>query len=160
MSDTVVVLTFVTAIGSAISAGIFYAFSTAVMKALAAISAPAGIAAMQSINVKVINPLFLGAIFGSGLPALALAGVALADLDRDYAPYLLAGGLVYVIGTLFVTMAFNVPRNNELAKLDPEDPRAAEYWSRYVVEWTRWNTVRTIAPIVSLGLFMGGLYVA
>src|SRR5262249_36312950 len=40
-------------------AGLFFAFSVAVMQALARLPAAGGIAAMQSINIAILNPLFL-----------------------------------------------------------------------------------------------------
>ena len=43
-------------LGSALIAGIFFAFSSFVMKALARVPSAEGIAAMQSINVVVLNP--------------------------------------------------------------------------------------------------------
>jgi uncharacterized membrane protein len=49
-------LTFLAALNCGLAAGIFYAFSSLVMRALAHISSPLGIAAMQSINVSVFNP--------------------------------------------------------------------------------------------------------
>ncbi len=45
-------------LGSALVGGVFFAFSSFVMKALARVPSPEGIAAMQSINVVVINPSF------------------------------------------------------------------------------------------------------
>ena len=52
------VLTFVSALGSGLIAGFFFAFSIVVMKALAQQPPPQGIAAMQSINIAVLNPVF------------------------------------------------------------------------------------------------------
>jgi hypothetical protein len=52
-------LTFLAALSCGLAAGIFYAFSSLVMRALARIPSHAGIAAMQSINVSVINPWFM-----------------------------------------------------------------------------------------------------
>ena len=53
--------------GSALMAGLFFAFSTSVMKALKTLSPACGIAAMQSINVLIINPLFLTAFLGTAV---------------------------------------------------------------------------------------------
>ena len=50
-------LTFLAALSCGLAAGVFYAFSSLVMRALARLPSSAGIAAMQSINVSVINPL-------------------------------------------------------------------------------------------------------
>lgn len=62
---------------------------------------------------------------------------------------LLAAGLLYVVGTFLVTMAFNVPRNERLARLNAESPEATAYWPVYVREWSVWNHVRTAAAIAS-----------
>ena len=32
-------------------------------------------------------------------------------------------------------------------------PEAAALWMRYLSEWTLWNTVRTVAPVISAVLF-------
>ncbi len=54
-------------LGSALVGGIFFAFSSFVMKALARVSSAEGIGAMQSINVVVLNPSFLGAFMGTAV---------------------------------------------------------------------------------------------
>ena len=51
MSDLVVALTLVTALGCGLNAGVFFAFSGFVMNGLRRLPAAQGIAAMQSINV-------------------------------------------------------------------------------------------------------------
>lgn len=52
-------LTLVTAIGSALTAGIFFAFSTFVMQTLGQQTHSSGIVTMQAINITVINPWFI-----------------------------------------------------------------------------------------------------
>ena len=152
MTPALVALTLAAALGSALVAGVFYAFSTFVMRALARLPPAQGIAAMQSINVVVINPAFLGLFLGTSASCLALAGVALAGWTTR--PGLLLGGaLAYLVLTLGVTMACNVPRNATLARLDPESPDAATTWRRYVAEWTLWNHVRSAGGIVAALLF-------
>ena len=58
-------LTLVSALGCGLVAGVLFAFSSFVMNALARLPAAQGIAAMQSINVVVINPLFITAFLGT-----------------------------------------------------------------------------------------------
>ena len=60
----------VSALGCGLIAGVFFAFSSFVMKALSRIPAAQGIAAMQSINVVVLNPVFLGVFFGAAAGCL------------------------------------------------------------------------------------------
>lgn len=138
-------LSLVTALGSATVGGVFFAFSTFVMKALAQLPAAQGVAAMQHINVVVINPGFMGVFMGTLLLSLACVVVALMTASLT----LLAAGLLYAVGTFGVTMAFNVPRNNRLARLEATSPDAAAYWPAYVREWTRWNHVRTGAALAA-----------
>ena len=116
IDDLIFALTFVAAIGCGLVAGIFFAFSTFVMKALARIPSAGGIAAMQSINVVVINPWFMGAFFGTALACLVLVVSSLFRWNDSNAIYLLIGSLLYLIGTIAVTMVFNVPRNDALAR--------------------------------------------
>jgi uncharacterized membrane protein len=64
-------------IGSGIVAGVFFAFSSFVMVALGRISPVQGIAAMNSINVTVINPGFMAAFIGTGVLCLFIGVGAL-----------------------------------------------------------------------------------
>jgi uncharacterized membrane protein len=159
MSDFAFVIALASALGSGLAAGVFFAFSTFVMPALGRLPADQATAAMQQINIKAINPWFMSTLFGTAVISVVAIIVALADIGDDYAPYLLAGGALYVVGTIGVTMAFNVPRNNALAQLDPAGSEAATYWPRYLAEWTRWNHVRTVAPLVAAGLEIAAVYV-
>lgn len=138
-------LALLTALGAATVGGVFFGFSSFVMKALSQLPVPQGVAAMQRINVVVINPWFMGAFMGTLLLSVACVGAAL--MSDSFA--LLAAGLLYAVGTFGVTMAFNVPRNNRLARLEAASADAAAYWPVYVSEWTRWNHVRTGAALVA-----------
>jgi len=147
------VLTLVTALACGLVAGFFFAFSTTVMKALGRLPAAQGVAAMQSINVVVINPLVMVALFGTALACGVLVVAAFVEWGEPYAVYLLAGGLAYLAGVVLLTGGYHVPRNNELATLDPNDRDAESQWNRYVRTWTAGNHVRTIAPLASATLF-------
>ena len=160
MPDALLVLTLATALGAGLVAGAFFAFSTFVMAALGRVPAPGGIRAMQEINITVINPWFMTALFGTGAACLGVIVVALADWEDSYGPYLIAAAVLYVVGCVGVTMAFNVPRNNVLARLEPGNPGAAGVWSRYLVEWTAWNSVRTVASLAAMAALIGGIAAA
>lgn len=64
MNNFLYFLTFISILGCGIIAGIFFAFSTFVMQALAKLQASRGIEVMQKINITVLNPWFLGAFMG------------------------------------------------------------------------------------------------
>jgi uncharacterized membrane protein len=142
-------LTLLTCLGAATVGGVFFAFSTFVMRALAELPASQGVAAMQRINVVVLNPAFLGVFIGSALLSLLCIAASLLSWSAVHAPWLLAAGLLYLAGSFGVTMACNVPRNNRLARLDAASAEAQAYWPTYVREWTRWNHVRTAASLAS-----------
>jgi uncharacterized membrane protein len=145
-------LTLATALGCGLIAGVFFAFSSFVMRALARLPAAQGIAAMQSINVVAITPAFMLALFGTAVACLALAVWSIADWDDSFGPYLAIGSVLYVVGTIVVTIAFNVPRNDALARLDPDAAGAEADWRRYVSEWTAWNHVRGAAALAAAAL--------
>jgi uncharacterized membrane protein len=154
------VLTFVTAVACALVAGFFFAFSTSVMKSLARLPAAQGVAAMQSINIVVINPLVMVALFGTALASAVLVIASAVEWGEPYAAYLLVGGLLYLVGAVVVTIAYHVPRNNALATVDPNGADAASHWDRYVRTWTAWNHVRTIAPLAAATLLTIALRVS
>jgi uncharacterized membrane protein len=107
---------------------------------------------MQSINTQAVTPPFMAALFGTALACLALAVSAVRRWGEPGAPYLLAGGLLYLIGTILVTIVANVPRNDALAAISPETADGAARWARYVPGWTAWNTARTVASLAAAAL--------
>jgi uncharacterized membrane protein len=81
------------ALGSGLIAGAFFAFSSFVMGALGKLPASQGIAAMQSINVVVINPIFLGVLFGTAALALFMGFGAMRQLSNPGAIWILLARL-------------------------------------------------------------------
>jgi uncharacterized membrane protein len=146
-------VTLVSALGSGLIAGVFFAFSTSVMKALGALPPAQGIAAMQSINVVIINPWFLTPFLGTGATCAFMTIASLLRWHDPGALYWLAGGAFYLVGTILVTMIFNVPRNDALAVAAPASPEAATLWTAYLSTWTAWNHVRTAAALAAAVLF-------
>ena len=150
-------VTLLVCIGAGIVGGVFFTFSTFVMKALAQLPATQGIAAMQRINVVVLNPLFLGVFLGTALLAATCVIMSVIGWNSPRSILLLAAGLLYLVGSFLVTIALNVPRNEHLAGLDPASSQAAEYWGVYLREWSFWNHVRTVASIASAACSAGAL---
>jgi uncharacterized membrane protein len=150
MDSLLFVLTLLAALGCAMMAGVFFAFSTFVMKALAHLPAEQGIAAMQAINVAAVTFAFMAALFGTAVACGALAVWALFAWGERFAPYLFAGGALYLIGTILLTIAYHVPRNEVLATVKPGD--AKSYWRPYLSGWTVWNHVRAAAAVLTIAL--------
>lgn len=151
------ILLVITCIGAATIGGVFFAFSTFVMQALGELSPAHGVAAMQRINVTVLNRWFLGAFMGTALLSAGCIVVAFLPWDGVRSLATLAAGLLYLFGTFGVTIACNVPRNDRLKGLDATSAEAAGYWAVYLREWVFWNHVRTVAAIVAAGCAALGL---
>lgn len=151
------VLTFLAIAGSGLIAGVFFAFSTFVMKALSRIPAEQGINAMKSINIVVINPLFMAAFMGTAAICLVLGISAINGLIRGgsaAAGFLLTACLLYLIGTFLVTMVGNVPLNDRLATTDATSAASAEFWKQYLTGWMFWNHVRTLGALAAMICFL------
>ena len=154
MDSLVPILTFLAALGSGLMAGFFLAFSATVMWALERQPPAAGISAMQAINVVVLNPIFLGVFFGTAILSLVLDIVALMDWSAPGSGYLVAGSLLYFVGTFLVTLLFNVPLNNRLATVMSDSAEGKAVWTHYLRVWTAWNHVRTVAPLAAMAAFI------
>jgi uncharacterized membrane protein len=147
MSAAIGPLSVVAAAGSGLMAGLFFVFSVAVMPAFARVPVPAGIAVMQAINVTIVNPLFLVVFVGT-----ALVGVASAVAAPD--PLHLAGAACYLIGSIGVTAAVNIPLNNALDRVATDDADGVRAWQDYLPRWTAWNHVRAVACTAAMIAFI------
>ena len=149
MNSYLFVLTLLATLGCAMMAGVFFAFSAFVMKSLARLPAQQGIAAMQAINVAAVTFAFMAALFGTAVACGTLAVWALFAWDERFAPYLLLGGALYLIGTILLTIAYHVPRNEALATLEPHSAEAKSHWKRYLSGWTAWNHLRAATALAA-----------
>lgn len=156
----VVVLTTIAALASAAAAGMMYVFSTFVLRGLDGTGPVNAITAMRGINADAnTNVPFLLAYFGAALLATAVGVVALVQFGRPGSGWLLAGAVVGVLGAI-VTIAFNVPLNDQLDAVDPGRlpvADAASEWQAYLSSWAAWNHVRTATAIASPVLMMVGV---
>ena len=157
MNFVITVSAVIALLGSALIGGVFFAFSSFVMKALARVPSHEGIAAMQSINVVVLNLSFLGVFMGTTAISVLVGALAIAAWGAPSTPYLLAGALLYVFGTFLVTGFGNVPLNDQLAAFSATAPEAKSVWESYLERWTMLNTIRTIAAAAATLAFTIGL---
>lgn len=153
-------LTWLSALGSALIAGVFFAFSTFVMAAFGRRPAAESIAAMQEINVVVVRSGFMAVFLGTAVTSALLALFALLRWDDPRAIWWLAGAALYVLGTFVLTIVRNVPLNDRLAAVDPASPEGAGVWKLYLADWTWWNTVRTAASLAATAAFIVAIRLA
>ena len=143
--------------------GFFFAWVCSTMWGLDAAEPNVAISAMQAMNASVRNPVFAQAFFGTPLLLLATAFVALTSKKRRAALFFGSGGLLYVLGAMTPTMAFNVPLNETLAMVETPlaAARAHGVWRDYSVPWQLWNALRAVAAgivllLVGLGVLSLG----
>jgi len=157
MTDATFALTFTTALGCALAAGVFFAFSTFVMAGLDRTSPATAVAAMQGINRAAPEPPLMTVLFGTAALCIAVAVVALPGDAGAAGGLAVAGAAAYLLGTIGVTMACNVPLNERLDRVDPEGPTAAEEWSRHDRRWRAWNHVRTLSSLAATAAMIAAL---
>jgi uncharacterized membrane protein len=127
-----------------LSAGLFFAFTAAIMPGLRDVNDGAFAATMNSINRAILNPLFMLAFLGSLIAAGIATVLAFAGGESARGWVFGVAAAIYLVGVLGVTGAVNVPLNNALAA---NDDRAA-----FEARWVRFNTLRTVAGILALSV--------
>lgn len=158
IDELLFILTFVTTLGCAVMAGVFFPFSTFTMQALVRLPPAQGIAAMQAINLAVasgyrlLNPWFALAFVGTGVACVLEACVSLLNWQEPAAAYQLAASSLFLIGNVLVTLVFNVPLNQALAVVEAESTDGANLWTRYIANWTAWNHIRVITALAAATL--------
>ena len=155
MTDSLfLALRFIAALGAAMMAGLYFAFSNTIMSSLAKLEPAQGIAAMQSINRTIQNPLFFLLFVGTAASCALLLVFSLGKLPATSAILMVSGAVIYLVGSLVVTGVFNIPLNNTLEVLAPNASGSADWWANFLVTWTAWNHVRTVASVVAAILFL------
>ena len=119
--------------GAGVVTGLLFAFSNFVMRALADLPNDKGMFAMQRVNEKILNPVFLILFLGTPILCVLIAFKSALQLGSSGSLFLLIGALAYIIGPFGITALFNVPLNNKLAEVDLSG--ADEIWPIYQKQW-------------------------
>ncbi|MEM1363359.1 MAG: anthrone oxygenase family protein [Pseudomonadota bacterium] len=151
-------LTHVAILAYALVGGVFLAFSDFIMRSLSITSGNGGVEAMQAINREVFRWVFMTLFLGLAALSLVIGGYAVFALSGPAATLVLLAALVYLVGCFGVTVFFNVPMNEALAGMETSSTATKTYWvETYLPRWTYWNTVRTLACVLSAALLLLGL---
>lgn len=139
---------------TSLHAGLYFAFSCAVMPGLRRVDDATFVATMRSINRAILNPWFAASFFGSGIVS-ALVAVSAFVTGHDARWWVLAAVGLYVV-SFVVTVAANIPRNEEL---DSSREANAVIRERFVRPWVRWNYVRGVVTSAALLCLVAALLV-
>lgn len=137
----------------ALGGGTFWSFSTGVMPGLARTDDQTFVTSMRAINRAVVNPLFLLPIF---LPPVFLVWAGLLDLTGARGWLLAAGGVVFLLGAIVVTVAGNVPLNNALEGSSSSATAARTAFER---RWNVLNGVRSAGSVLAIAVTVWALLV-
>ena len=138
-------------ITNGLMAGLFAAYSYAVMPGLGRADDRTFVEAMQRTNAAILNGWF-GLCFGGAVVFSVLAVVL--HRGRPGWGWIIAGLVLYV-AVLVVTFRVNVPLNDALAAAGDGDPAAAR--AAFEGVWVRWNLVRAVLSTGALGCLVGAL---
>lgn len=143
----------ITAVLTALVAGLFYAWSISITLGLLRVSDTEYVSVMQSTNRAIQNPVFFAAFFGAQI----LLPVCLFLFYGQGARFwlLLGAFLIYTIGVMGVTMFGNVPLNNQLDRFEMQNASAQEISTarkNYEGIWNNLNTVRTVSSTLAITL--------
>ncbi|CAH1387685.1 anthrone oxygenase family protein [Candidatus Nitrotoga sp. M5] len=151
MSGLITVIIVASILGAGLITGLLFAFSNFIMRALSDLPSDKGMFAMQRINVTIINPVFMVLFLATPVLCSVIAFTSIQNINESGSLYLLIGALAYIIGPFGITMLFNVPLNNLLARTDVSASK--EVWPMYQKRWQWWNHIRTYIGVASI-LFM------
>jgi uncharacterized membrane protein len=135
--------------------GHFFTFSNSVLPGLDAAEPEQAVAAMRSINVKIVNPLFMLHFIVSLVVGAATGFLLLAQSETTPAVFFFAATGVYLV-VFMITGSQNIPLNNALDKNPSTDYR--QVWADFSPRWLRLNHVRTVLSMVSVVLAGLGLF--
>lgn len=148
------------AVFTGLMAGIYFAFSVAVMPGLSATNDETFVRSMQSINVKILNGWFMLAFFGAlVVPALAAFLLFRDGGMRAVVVWALAGLVLYA-ATIAVTAGVNVPLNDKLAAAGTSagDLGFAAAREQFESAWVRWNAVRALLAVSACGCLVRAVF--
>jgi uncharacterized membrane protein len=152
---------FITVLFSGLVAGLLYSYSCSVNPGLKALPDNQYLAAMQSINAAIQNPLFFISFMGILiLFPFALRHVYITQPTASFY-FFIAAAALYYIAVFGVTVAGNVPLNNRLAGFPISSATAADMASmRMMFEkpWNNYHSVRTTAAILSFGCIIMAIF--
>lgn len=144
-------------LSTGLSAGLFYAWAVSVIPGTKRMADQSYLEAMQHINRAILNPGFFAIFFGA---FLLMLWSSYLEFRTDVGPsfyYTLAALIVYVVGTIAVTSAGNVPLNEALDLIELNKLGAAELKitrQAYEVKWNRLHNVRTLFSVISFVLLL------
>lgn len=146
-------LLIITAVLTALIAGLFYAYSCSVVLGLGKLSDAEYLKAMQNINREILNPVFFMSFMGTAI-LLPVSAFFLRG-EQSVFIFLLLATLAYLIGVFGVTVVGNVPMNDQLDRFDitgSTTEAIRQMRDNFENRWNFLNNIRTAFSVISIAL--------
>ena len=134
---------------AALVGGVLQSFSDFVMKGLLQAQPAGGMESMQQLNRTVFRSAFIASLIGLVPATIGFALYAKVKLSGTPQTLIIASAVVYFLFVFVVTVAGNVPMNEQLDGLAPTGAEGHAYWAVYGRVWTWWNHVRMLGSTAS-----------
>lgn len=126
------------------TAGVFFDFSFVVMPGLRELPAAQGIAGLQAFDRTAVTAPLMLLMYGTS--ALCAVLLVRAIMARDgSARWVVPAAVAFLLATVVITGAANVPISAAVDALDPSGPGASARWDDLFTQWVWWNHARTLA---------------
>jgi len=140
-----------------IMSGTFFIWSFSVTEGIGKLSAHTYLAAFQSMNRTILNPLFFVVFIGA---AILIPLTVFLHFKTPISPRLwmmIGAALFYCIGSFALTMFGNVPMNNSLDALQIDSltlQQAKAFRLGFEDKWNQFNMIRTITSTIAFLLLI------
>jgi uncharacterized membrane protein len=154
MTTSNIILT-ITALTTALMAGLFFSWSVSVTPGLARVGTPEYLASFQAMNRAILNPVFLSCFMGTAILLPVSTYLQYCQPVTISFWFLLTASVLYIIGVFGVTMAGNVPLNDMLDAFQIENATTQsmeEMRNKFEHTWNRLNMIRTLSSIAAIVL--------
>jgi uncharacterized membrane protein len=148
LANIILVLTAVT---TALTAGLFYAWSCSVMPGFTRLNDREFVSVMQKANRAIQNPVFFAAFFGA--PVFLIFSTIYFYYQTPRFFLILAAAVIYLAGTFAVTVFGNVPMNDALDRFNLDSATADEIArarADFERRWNNLNNIRTVSSTLAL----------
>ena len=144
------IILIITATLTALSAGLFYAWSCSVMPGFARLNDKEFVSVMQKTNRAIQNPVFFLSFFGAPIFLIISTFLFYGQLRFTF---IFAATIIYLIGNFGVTVFGNVPMNDILDRFNLESATDEELSAQRINferRWTNLNHLRAVSSTIAL----------
>lgn len=131
-------------VANGLLAGVFFAFSCAIIPGSRHLDDRSSVRAFRAINRAILNGWFLSVFLAAPLTAVASTVLALGREDASTLGWLAAGAACSTL-SFGITAAVNVPLNRALDRASADTAQQLHDTRKgFEAPWNRWNHVRAV----------------